>query len=94
MPDAERWFKLGWETAPGRDGSVRLRGYLVNTYGEPAGQVRVLAQVLDANGNVLAQRIEWVHFFLSAGDSGYTCELWWTFTVCWSLTTIRTWPRC
>jgi len=38
MPDAERWFKLGWETAPGRDGSVRLRGYLVNTYGEPAGR--------------------------------------------------------
>src|SRR2546422_732252 len=35
---AERWFKLGWETAPGRDGSVRLRGYLVNTYGEPAGR--------------------------------------------------------
>ena len=60
MPDAERWFKLGWETAPERDGSVRLRGYVVNTYGEPAGKVQLLAQALDANGNVVAQRIEWV----------------------------------
>ena len=60
MPDAERWFKLSWETAPERDGSVRLRGYLVNTYGEAAGKVQLLAQALDANGNVVAQRIEWV----------------------------------
>jgi hypothetical protein len=60
MPDAERWFKLSWETAPERDGSVRLRGYVVNTYGEPAGKVQLLAQALDANGNVVAQRIEWV----------------------------------
>src|SRR6267378_6718779 len=60
MPDAERWFKLSWETAPDRDGSVRLRGYLVNTYGEPAGKLQLLALALDANGNVVAQRIEWV----------------------------------
>jgi len=32
----------------------------VNTYGEPAGKVQLLAQALDANGNVVAQRIEWV----------------------------------
>jgi len=60
MPDAERWFKLSWETAPERDGSVRLHAYLVNTYGEPAGKVQRLAQALDANGNVVAQRLEWV----------------------------------
>ena len=60
MPDAERWFKLSWETAPERDGSVRLRGYLVNTYGEAAGTVQLLAQALDANVAVVAQRIEWV----------------------------------
>ena len=60
MPGAERWFKLSWETTPERDGSVRLRGYLVNTYGEAAGKVQLLAQALDANGNVVAQRIEWV----------------------------------
>ena len=58
MPDAERWFKLSWETAPERDGSVRLRGYLENTYGEAAGKVQLLAQALDASGNVVAQRIE------------------------------------
>jgi hypothetical protein len=60
MPDAERWFKLSWETAPERDGSVRLRGYLMNTYGEAAGKVQLLAQALDASGNVVAQHIEWV----------------------------------
>jgi len=30
------------------------------SYGEPAGKLQLLALALDANGNVVAQRIEWV----------------------------------
>src|SRR5260370_42234488 len=59
MPDAERWFKLSWETAPVRDGSVRLRGGLVKTYGEPAGEVLRLAEGVDASGDGGVQRIGW-----------------------------------
>src|SRR5258707_2361233 len=71
MPDAERWFKLSWETAPERDGSVRLRGYLENTYGEAAGKVQLLAQALDASGNVVAQRIEWVPWVVPGFGRAY-----------------------
>ena len=59
-PDAQYWFKIDWEANPDRDGQIKLRGYVVNTYGEAAGHVRLLAQALDAAGNVVTQRLEWV----------------------------------
>ena len=58
-PDAQQWFKVDWEANPDRKG-FRLRGYLVNTYGEPAAKVQLLAQALDAAGNVIAQRLQTV----------------------------------
>ena len=61
MPDSERWFKLSWEAVPEKDGEhLRLRGYLQNTYGEAAGKVQLLAQVLDNTGNVIDQKLWWV----------------------------------
>jgi hypothetical protein len=59
-PDAERWFRLSWEPVPDKNGGVRVRGYLENTYGEAADRVQLLAQALDGDGHVIAQRIDWV----------------------------------
>jgi hypothetical protein len=59
-PDAERWFRLDWQPVPEKDGRVRLRGYVENTYPQAAGKVQLLAQALDTSGHIVAQRIEWV----------------------------------
>ena len=55
----ERYFRIEWEPQA-KAGAVEIDGYLYNTYGSPAGNVRLLAQALDASNNVVAQRIEWV----------------------------------
>jgi hypothetical protein len=55
----EHYFRLDW--APQRHpGGTEIDGYIYNTYGSPAGGVRLLAQALDASNNVVAQKIEWV----------------------------------
>src|SRR5438270_6428896 len=55
----EHYFRLEWTPERRPDGAV-IDGYVYNTYGQPAGNVRLLAQALDAGNNVVAQRIEWV----------------------------------
>jgi len=61
MPDSERWFKLSWQAVPEKNGDQRrLRGYVVNTYGEAAARVQLLAQALDSSGAVVGQRVEWL----------------------------------
>ena len=55
----EHYFRLDW-TAQARPNGTEIDGYVYNTYGSPAGNVRVLAQALDASNNVIAQKIEWV----------------------------------
>ena len=55
----ERYFRIEWAPQP-KGAVVEIDGYLYNTYGSSAGNVRVLAQALDASNNVVAQRIEWV----------------------------------
>ena len=55
----EHYFRLEWVPQPKPNG-MEIDGYVYNTYGSPAGNVRLLAQALDASGNVVAQRIEWV----------------------------------
>jgi hypothetical protein len=60
-PDAERWFRINWETRPESGGSQRLLGYVENTYGEAAARVQLLGQALDGSGAVVGQRLQWVH---------------------------------
>ncbi len=55
----ERYFRIEWEPQA-KAGAVEIDGYLYNTYGSSAGNVRLLAQALDASNNVVAQTIEWV----------------------------------
>ena len=55
----ERYFRLEWAPQPTARG-VSIDGYVYNTYGSSAGNVRLLVQALDASNNVVAQTIEWV----------------------------------
>ena len=59
-PSAEQWFRIDWTAEPDRDGERRLQGYVVSALGEPANRVQLLAQALDASGNVIGQRLYWV----------------------------------
>jgi hypothetical protein len=71
-PDAERLFRLSWESVPERDGThVRLSGYVENLYGEVAARVQLLAQALDTSGNVVDQKIEWLPGTVSSFGRAY-----------------------
>ncbi|SRR6266852_2915181 len=55
----EHWFRLEW-TAQATPAGEEIAGYIYTTYGKGAVNVQVLAQGLDAAGNVVGQKIEWV----------------------------------
>lgn len=57
-PAASRWFELEWSARPDESRARRVDGYIVNTYGQ-AAQVQLLAQALDASGNVVDQKINY-----------------------------------
>ena len=59
-PNAAQWFRIDWTAESDRDGERRLQGYVVSALGEPANRVQLLAQALDASGNVIGQRLYWV----------------------------------
>jgi hypothetical protein len=71
VPDVQRWFKVTWTAEPQRDGGRRLYGYVESALGEPANRVQLLAQALDASGNVVAQRLEWVPELIPALGRGF-----------------------
>ena len=71
MPDAPRWFRISWESVPERDGARRLRGYIDNTCGETVTRVQVLGQALDASGNVVGQRVEWLPGVIPSSGRAY-----------------------
>ena len=55
----EQWFRVDW-AAEAKPGGNEIQGYVYNTYGQTAVNVRVLAQGLDPAGAVVDQKIEWV----------------------------------
>lgn len=59
MQGWEHYFRLDW-TAQDRSTGREVDGYIYNRYGEPAVNVQVLAQALDATGNVSGQKLAWV----------------------------------
>jgi hypothetical protein len=69
-PDAEHWFKIDWEAVPKSAGTVRLEGFLHNTYGT-AARVRLLAQALDPSGKVVAQKLWWLDTIPGFGRVSY-----------------------
>lgn len=59
MQGWERYFTLDWTAQTKPDGR-EIDGYIYNNYGSPAANVQVLAQGLDAGGNVVGQKLAWV----------------------------------
>ena len=55
----ERYFRVESELAQGRRGPV-VAGYVYNTYGHTAGNVRLLVEGVDAGGQVASSTIAWV----------------------------------
>jgi hypothetical protein len=71
-PGANEWFRLSFQPVPEEDGKrVSLRGYVHNTYGEAVGRVQLLAQALDANGNVVDEKVAYVPGAILAFDRVY-----------------------
>src|SRR5947207_3301674 len=57
--------------APGAQHWFRVSGYVESTLGEPANRVQLLAQALDASGNVIGQRLEWLPEMIPALGRAY-----------------------
>jgi len=66
----ERYFRLDW-TAQEKAGGREIDGYIYNNYGQPAAGVQILAQGLDASGNVVGQKLEWVPGIVPALNRSY-----------------------
>ena len=69
-PGWETHYALKW-SVDDRGGATRLEGYVMNRDGVPAEPVRLLAQALDANGAVVAQRIAVVQGGVGGFDRVY-----------------------
>jgi len=59
FPGWERYFTVSWEPFE-RRGQPYLRGDIVNSYGVTATRVQLLVDSLDASGQIVAQRVEWL----------------------------------
>ena len=59
MQGWERWLRVEW-TGQSQPGGHQIDGYVYSTYGSPTYDVRLLAQGLDAGGNVVSQKMMWV----------------------------------
>ena len=70
-PNAEQWFRFRWTAEPDRTGERRLHGYIESSLGEAANRVQLLAQALDASGNVIGQRLEWLPEMIPALGRAY-----------------------
>jgi len=60
FPAWERYFEIS-STPFERRGQVWLSGYVVSRWGETATGVKLLIESLDANGRIVAQRVEWLN---------------------------------
>lgn len=66
----ERWLRLDW-TMQSRSTGQEISGYVHSHHGAPIYDVRLLAQSLDGAGNVLAQKLTWVHGILPGHQRTY-----------------------
>ena len=59
FPGWERYFSVSSEPFE-RRGQPYLRGYIASSYGVTATRVQLLIDSLDASGQIVAQRVEWL----------------------------------
>lgn len=55
----EHYFRLDWAAQSTPRGQL-IDGYVHNKYGAPAVNMQILAQGLDASGNIVGQKLAWV----------------------------------
>jgi hypothetical protein len=65
----DQWFKIDFTVQP-HGAERRLAGYVYNSY-RPVGDVKMLAQALDASNQIVAQRIVWVPLGIPTGRSSF-----------------------
>jgi hypothetical protein len=70
-PNSQQWFRASWTAEPYGNGERRLYGYVESSLGEAASRVQLLAQALDASGNVIGQRLEWLPALIPAFGHAY-----------------------
>jgi hypothetical protein len=56
----ESWLRVDW-TANARPSGHEIEGYVYSKHGTDIVNVQLLAQGLDASGNVVGQKVEWVY---------------------------------
>ena len=59
FPAWERYFEISWQPFE-RHGRPWLSGHVVSKWGETATGVELLVESLDANGQIVGQRVEWL----------------------------------
>lgn len=64
----EQFFRLNW-TVGERKGKPVVTGTIYNNWGFTAANVRLLVDELDANGQIVEQRIGWLGFTLTPGTT-------------------------
>ncbi len=61
-PAWQNWFRFDYAVDEDKAGKRRISGYLHNSYGESAHDIRILLQALDKSGAIVAQQITWGSF--------------------------------
>lgn len=64
----EQFFKLTWTVGEYR-GQPVVSGKIYNNWGFAAANVRLLVDELDANGQIMDQRVGWLGFTLTPGTT-------------------------
>lgn len=66
----EQFFKLDWQVET-RNGKPLITGHILNDWGMPARSIQLLVEGLDAKGDILAQKVEWLGTSLTPGMRAY-----------------------
>ena len=64
-------IRLDWEAGTTRRGQPVIEGYVLNDYGRPAANVRLLVETLDGSGAVVAHTVGFVHGLVHHNDRTY-----------------------
>lgn len=66
----EQYFKLDWQSDL-RAGQPLVSGHVLNDWGFPAKNVRILVDAVDASGAIVDQRVAWLGSTLTPGARAY-----------------------
>jgi len=67
---ADQFFELTWEPVE-HGGRRSVAGYVINTYGLEAVNVRLMVESLDASGKVTAKAIGYVNYPIPPSSRGF-----------------------